>query len=330
MTMPDAVPAYLDRFEELRRSKRWTTDLTMLRFSALILTASDHPGLGAGLEESARRLLKRSGTFGALNSPARYAVAAMLLRRGLDIDAAFDRIEEVRGLFRREKLKRGGIFEVLAALLLILQAGDREVDVWTVRRMKEILERWKKDHSFLTGSDDYPMAALHAARGASAEGIGHRVEEFYQALRREKLARGNQLQLVSHLLAVTELGAIEAARRFTDLRRALKQAGIRTYESQYDEIALLVMLGGEPEQLAGRLAGTVERLMSVRPRPQKSIAISIGAGLMLAEAAGAAPLDETGVDLTTMRAVQAVIEAQQAAMVAIIASSTAATAAATS
>jgi len=328
MTTPDALSVYLERFEELRRSKRWTTGLDMLRFSALILTASDHPGLGVGLEEAAQRLLKRSGTFGALNSPARYAVAAMLLRRGMDIDAAYDRIEAVRGLFRQEKLRRGGIFEVLAALLLALQAGEREVDIWTVRRMKEILERWKKDHKLLTGSDDYPMAALHAARGASAEGIGHRVEEFYQALHRERLARGNQLQLVSHLLAVTELGAVDAAKRFTAIRRALKAAGIRTYESQYDEIALLVMLGGDPEQLAGRLAGVVERLMGVRPRPQKSIAISIGAGLMLAEAAGTTPLGETGVDMTTMRAVQAVIEAQQAAMVAIIASSTAATSAA--
>jgi hypothetical protein len=327
MTMSDVLPIYLDRFEELRRSKRWTTDLNMLRFAALILTASDHPGLGAGLEEAARRLLKRAGTFGALNSPVRYAVAAMLLRRGLDIDAAYDRIEAVRSLFRQEKLKRGGIFEVLAALMLTLQAGEREVDVWTIRRMKEILERWKKDHAFLTGADDYPMAALHAARGAPPEVVGHRVEEFYQALRRERLARGNQLQLVSHLLAVTELGAIDAAKRFTELRRALKQAGIRTYESQYDEIAMLVMLGGEPEPLAARLAGLVDRLMSVRPRPQKGIAVSIGAGLMLAEAAGGIPLGETGVDLTVMRAVQAVIEAQQAAMVAIIASSAATTAA---
>ena len=323
----DPVTAYLERFEELRLFKRWSTDVNMLRFAALVLTGADLPELGDRLEQAANRIKKKAGAFGTLNSPTRHIVAAMLVRRGLEIDQPLEQVDRVRGLFRAEKLKRGGIHEALAALLLVLQAGEREVDVWTVRRMREILARWKKDHPWLTGIGDYPMAALYAARGVSPETIGHRVESIYQALRRERQSSGDSLQLASHLLAISDLDPTQAARSFAGLRRALKAAGIRTGSSQYDEVALLVLMEDDPSAVAERMAGAVARLMSVRPRPQKSIAISLASGLLMNETLARRGLDAEERDLTALQAALAVVEAQQAAMVAIFAGSTAASAA---
>ncbi len=294
----DPVTAYLERFEELRLFKRWSTDVNMLRFAALVLTGADLPELGDRLEQAANRIKKKAGAFGTLNSPTRHIVAAMLVRRGLEIDQPLEQVDRVRGLFRAEKLK-----------------------------MREILARWKKDHPWLTGIGDYPMAALYAARGVSPETIGHRVESIYQALRRERQSSGDSLQLASHLLAISDLDPTQAARSFAGLRRALKAAGIRTGSSQYDEVALLVLMEDDPSAVAERMAGAVARLMSVRPRPQKSIAISLASGLLMNETLARRGLDAEERDLTALQAALAVVEAQQAAMVAIFAGSTAASAA---
>ena len=77
-----------------------------------------------------------------------------------------------------------------------------------------IIDRWNKDHFFLTGVDDYPMAAMHAAGDLSVEEIGVQAEEIHKQLRKAKFSSGEQLQLVSHLLVFSADGPREAVHRF--------------------------------------------------------------------------------------------------------------------
>ena len=76
-------------------------------------------------------------------------------------------------------------------------------------RMKAIIDRWEEDHRFLTGTDDYPMAAMHATRDVGVEQLGMEVEQIYQLLRKAKFSAGEQLQLVSHLLMFSDQGPRE-------------------------------------------------------------------------------------------------------------------------
>ena len=80
----DSVERYLEVFEDLRRRKRWSTGLSMLRFAALTLAAADVAYPDADLEATAKVLADEAGGFSPLGSAMRHAVAAILLRRGLD------------------------------------------------------------------------------------------------------------------------------------------------------------------------------------------------------------------------------------------------------
>ena len=324
------VREYLEIFEKLRKSRRWSTDVNVLRFAALILATVDVDEPHRRLEETATALRKQAGAFSPLSSPIRYAVAAMILKRELSPQVVHTRLKEVKTLFRQQHMKRGSTHEFLAALVLVLHAGGRPVPAYSVKRVKDILHRWNQDHPWLTGSDDYPMAALHATRDHSTEQVGRRVEKIYQRLHDLKFQRGNQLQLASHLLAISYDSPTELAGRFTAIRDALRAEGIKTHTSQYDEIALLSLTSGDPVYIAKRVTTIQRELLSVRPRPVKTIAFSLATGLLLAEEAEQEEMLIDGGDLATIRAAQAVLEAQQAAMVAVIASSTAATTAATS
>lgn len=322
-----AIENYLATFEELRRRKRWSTDTTILRYAALSLATAEIDDPAGELERVAEELRRRADWFGPLRSPVRYAVAAMLIRRGVPAGRTHDAVRRTRETFRAVKLRRAGVQEVLAAFMLVLNNDGRPAARVTVLRMKQILERWNRDHPWLTGQDDYPMAALHATRGEGVEEFGSRVESIYQRLRESKFSRGNQLQLASHILSIADWSGAEAARRMTSLRDAFVARKQRIGTEQYDEVALLALTPGGPAQVAQHVLDYRDRLREAKPRPQKSIAFSLAAGVVLGEAVDRADgLSDTR-DLAAVKAVQAILDAQAAAVAAVVATTAATTAA---
>lgn len=325
----DPLERYVEVFDELRRSKRWGTDVNILRFCALTLSAAEVAGSGQRLEVAAKALADEAGGFSPLGSSLRHAVAAILIRRDFDPAITVRRVKETLEMFKDHKLKKGGAQPMLAALLLVLDADGGLPADSTIARLKEIVVRWKKDHFFLTGVDDYPMAAMHATRDIGIEELALEVEQVYTTLRAAKFSSGNPLQLVSHMLAFSDFGPFEASQRFERMARALKEGGQRIWQSHYDEVALLVLSGGAIEDAAARVISYRDRLRAVKPRPQSEIAFSIAAGVVLAEQAEAQLGLEGAGAAANLRSVQAILEAQQAAIVACMAATTAVTAAST-
>ena len=315
----DPVERYLEIFEGLRRSKRWSTDTNILRFAALTLAAADVADAGTDVEATAKALADEGGSFSPLASSIRHAVAAILIRRGLDPVATVRHTKETLAAFKEFKLRRGGAQPLLAALLLVLDAGGGTPSRETIARLKAIIDRWEEDHRFLTGVDDYPMAAMHATSDVSVEELGLVVEQIYRLLREAKFSAGNQLQMVSHLLVFSQGGPREAAGRFEHMAKELKSKGQRVWQGQYDEVALLVLSGGGIDEVSTRVVEYRDRLRAVKPRPQKDVAFSIAAGVVLAEEAEKMESLEDAATTANLRAVQAIIEAQQAAMIACIA-----------
>jgi hypothetical protein len=318
----DPVERYLHVFADLQRRKRWSTGTNFLRFAALTLAASDAPEAGADLETTAKVLAEEAGGFSPLGSAIRHSVAALLIRRGLDPVPIVHRVKDTLRLFKQHKLKRGSMHPVLAALLLVLDNDGRVPPAATVARMKAIVDRWNRDHFFLTGIDDYPMAAIHATRDLSVEELGVEVEQIYRQLAKARFSKGEQLQLVSHLLMFCELGPREAAARFERTAAALKRAKQRVWSSHYDEVALLTLTGSHLDELVPRVLGYRDRLRAARPKPTADMAFSIACGLVLADEARRVEGAADAEDVSTLRAVQSVIEAQQAAMVACMAATT--------
>jgi len=174
------------------------------------------------------------------------------------------------------------------------------------------------------------MAAMHATRENSVEEVALQVEQIYQALRQAGYSRGNQLQLASHLLAIGPSSPQNAARRFDSLVKAFRQRKWKIYTSRYDEVAVLALCAAQPAKLAEQVLGIQERLRNHKPRPSRDIAFSLAAGIVLSEDARRREEMADATDVAAARMAQAVMEAQQAAMVACMAGAIVATTAATS
>jgi len=325
----DSIERYLEVFEGLRRRKRWSTGINILRFAALTLASTDMADPGTRLEDTAKALADEAGGFSPLGSAMRHAVAAILIRRGLDPVTTVHQTKETLAAFKEFKLQRSGARPLLAALILVLDAKGGVPSRDKIERLKAIIDRWKKDHRFLTGVDDYPMAAMHATSDIGVEQIGVEVEQIYQLLRRAKFSSGDPLQLASHLLMFSDQGPREAAERFERTAKALKEAKQRVWQSHYDEVALLVLSGGRVDEVVPKVIDYRDRLRAVKPRPPAELAFSIAAGVVLAEEAERMSALEGANAAANLRAVQAIIEAQQAAMIACIAAVSVTTTAAT-
>ncbi len=325
----DPIANYLRTFERLRARKRWSVNSVTFRFVALSLGAAATSISYDRLEEVAAELRKRARWTSPLKSEIRYVVAAMILRRGQDAGAIHARVFETRDAFKVRKLPGRGTGATLAALLLALHYKAGPVPPRDIERLATIYRRWRREHRWLTSSSDLPAAALHAVREIPVEVLAEDVERAYTRLNDAGFRRGNQLQLVSHLLAVDPRGTDTGVQRFRAVAERLGAADERVGASRYDEIAMLALTQAPPGDVVDRVLHHRDRLRGVKPRPEKAVAFTLAAGIELAADAEIAGERNAG-DLAALQSIQAILDAQQAAMIAAVSAGSAAGAAAAS
>ena len=157
----------------------------------------------------------------------------------------------IRGV--KHKIPSRGTGATLAALLPALHHEARPVAQPQIERLARVYRRWRNEHRWLTSSSDLPAAALHAVRDVPVDIVAEEVERAYTSLADAGFRRGNQLQLVSHLLAVDPRGTDTGVQRFLTVVERLRAADERVGESRYDEIALLALTRGSPREVVDRI-----------------------------------------------------------------------------
>ena len=338
-TIREHTARYCEIVDRLQAAHRWTSAV-FLRLSALPLTSLD-PGEAVGLLDAEAERLKEAGSWwGPLSTSLRFVLAAILIRRGLQGRVAVNTLKETLDLFKANGLGRSGNSPFIAAFLLVLSSEGEVPPPGTVQRMARLMELWKKDHRWLTGSDDLPMAALHALREEPEEELAARVESIYRELHRQRFKRGEQLQLASQLLALRPWSGVDAAATLDHVMQAARRAGIRPGRGLYDEASLLALSGVDPEHAVRSVIAIRDLLGTARSsrKGKKKLfgAFSTGEQQMLSIATGLFLVAQTEVLRATgdasaaaaLLAARAALEAQQAAV--IVAATTATTAASSS
>ncbi len=337
MTQPELPSQPLQRFCDLLAAlladKSWTDDVSALRFAAssLITLPGEPTQVARRLRETAQQLEQGARWFQPMKSQVRFVVAAVLMHSGLDAAAFSVEVERIEALFKAERLKSGTVYTQLACLLLMgrAQREGKRVDQTMVRRYGEIYAEMKAHHGFLTGQDDLPACALLAGEVGSAPSVAARCETFYEGLRDLGFKRGNALQAVSHILVCGEQDDTVLMQHFRALYQAFDDAGLWMNTGDYDEVAVLSFLPQSAEHVVARVLKHREHLQSKKPRPGRELGFSLACGTAFLELV-ATPEAESLRGARNVLAVQAILQAQQAAMIAAMAGATAAASAASS
>lgn len=177
----------------------------------------------------------QTGVFSNFRGNIRPALAAML--------ALSDQPEEKmsRALENYSLLKQEFWGSEYLALVAFLLTGlcDRSQLEEKAARGKTIYKRMQKEHPFLTSSEDSVFAVLMAFSEKSDDELIDDMEACYTALK-ARFSIGNEVQTVSHILALTNGNPDEKAGRVIDLYNALRDAGVKY--GRYYELSTLAAL----------------------------------------------------------------------------------------
>ena len=177
----------------------------------------------------------QTGIFSNFRGNIRPALAAML--------ALSDRPEEkmAQALENYSMLKQEFWSSEYLALVafLLTDLADRNRVEEKAGRGKVIYKRMQKEHPFLTSSEDSVFAVLMAFAEKSDDDLIIDMEACYKALR-ERFSSGNDVQTVSHILALSDGAPEEKAGRVIELYNALRDAGVKY--GRYHELSTLAAL----------------------------------------------------------------------------------------
>ena len=277
------------------------------------------------LQQCKEIIKNQTGILSNFRGSLRPALAAML--------AAGERPEEKmsRALENYRILKQdfwSSEYLALAAFLLTDIADTYQVEE-KAGRGKTIYQRMKKEHPFLTSSEDSVFAVMMAFSEKTDDALIADMEACYQGLK-GKFSIGDSVQTASHVLAMAPGEPAEKVERVISLYEALRNAGVK-YGKYYElaTLAALAVMDVDLPTVTAEICEADEFLSKQKGYgffgPGKGIRAMHAAMIVSDQYAR-----REQVDTAAMAGTLAMLIAQQMAMMAVMAGATASAAASSS
>ena len=213
-----------------------------------------------------------------------------------------------------------------AAIMAEMVSEDKAMQM--TKKARNIYNKMKKDHPFLTAGEDNVYAVLMAISEKSDEILMEEMEVCYKKLK-ERFSASNQVQTLSHVLSIADGSAEEKCNKVVSLYDALRDAQVNY--GKYHELVVLASLAMLPVEQSV-LVDDIREVDAFLAQQKGYGFFSLDKKTRLMHAAMIVSCDYTKNDMTdvaVMTGALAVIAAQEAAMCAVIAASTASTAVST-
>ena len=180
----------------------WSRSDDVLLSQALLLVVTDSVHRVDELAEYWQRCKAQTGFFSQLSGPILNTIGVLGMVNGIEPETIIERATEIRGHFREHGLL--GYFDTLYAVGTSAYLALREhCTAEHVQRMKIVIDGWKKDHPWVTGSNDLFLSALHAEVGLDLQFQISHTEHCFQALRRSGHSGwADELQAAAQVVAL--------------------------------------------------------------------------------------------------------------------------------
>ncbi len=313
---------FVDRFKAIYaafdKERRWWRSSIPLRYAAMaaIQCEGDAIRVARGIRTVNKGLKEGSKWHWSVSPLVQFPVGAILYQKGDTATQFLRELVRVRKLFRNEKLHRAFTFELLAVLILRLQAGDKLIDQHTIHRFKAIYDEMKRHHKWLTGPDDFPACAILTGQSGTPRAIGEDIEAIYEELTHQGFARSNPLQTMANIMYLAPGSPREVAARARAFKDHFKEHKVRITQLDWDELAMLSILEKRPATVVKRVVAIREHLAKIRPRIEKPTTFGLAVGIAFLEFAAVTQRDESVSHTKVLMDVQSILAAQQAVLAA--------------
>ena len=277
----------------------------------------------AKLEDCKKLLKENTGVFSNFRGNVEVPMVAQLAM----VENPADKMKKTIKIYETLKQEfRGSEYLVLAAAVMADMVSDEQV-VKMTEKARNIYDKMKKDHPFLTSSEDSVYAVLMAVSEKSDDALMEEMEVCYKKLK-ESFSASNEVQALAHVLSIAEGSAAEKCNKVVSLYDALRDAEVKY--GKYHELVVLASLALLPVEQSVLVEDikTVDAFLA----EQKGYGfLGLDKKTRLMHAAMIVSCDyvkNDANDIAAMTGTLAAVAAQQAAMCAVIAASAASSAAA--
>ncbi len=155
-----------------------------------------------------------------------------------------------------ERLKmsgfRGYTYRPVTAYTLLLSCDPGKVDV-RISQAFEIFTEMRKNHPWLTSGDDYPLSILLTETERPISGIMADIEDLYNSLNEAGFSKSNGLQFLSHVLSLSSEDNKAKAFKCRKLYKYFAENKLKVYSNNYGSLGLLTLLEDESDSVAAEV-----------------------------------------------------------------------------
>ncbi|BCN29324.1 DUF4003 family protein [Anaeromicropila herbilytica] len=193
------------------------------------------------LKQSVELIKKKTGFFSNFKGTTKLATASFL---ALDEEpeVKMDKVLKIHELLK-EDFYSSAYLPISAMMIADMVEPDRYQQI--TQRTRRIYDLMKREHPFLTSSEDCTYATILALSDMEDSSALREMEKCYEILKPQFFS-GNAVQSLSHVLALGE-GSVEyKCNRVTELYQNLKERGYK-YGTSYELATLGVLANSDIE-----------------------------------------------------------------------------------
>jgi hypothetical protein len=288
-TVLPMAKAPFDRFRDiylaLDSDTCWWSDDAWLRFAAqaAILSDATPEDTARAIRSMSDQLQQHAQWYDALSSPLNLIVAAVLVQRKSTVESFNAEMTSVCRLLSEAGVQLGGASLIKTVLAMHYLGNGAAVSETGAQRISQLYAIMKEKHWWLTGSGDVFSCALLASSDGLVSVIEGVVETIYRRLLNHGFNRGHHVLIAANILTLANISATSAADRFLALIDCVHKRSLALWTENYDALALLSLLGHDPERIAVRLDLMATVLQAFKPLPCATINFSLAADLVFLE-----------------------------------------------
>ncbi|EJO5348978.1 DUF4003 domain-containing protein [Clostridium botulinum] len=328
LLLKQKVDLMAENYYELKKSFNWEYSLVK-HFVAMNLATKDKKVNIEEIEEIKKYIKKQVGLFSQFRGMNLFILSSLLYLESNYKDF-FQNMQIVY-----EKMMGAGFrnsqYLPLASYTIVKEVS---MDKWDekIQRMKSFYSNMKKNHFWLTSTDDYVLAAVLATSDLDVEKTSEEMESCYKLLNEMGFSKGDSLQSLSQILAFGEEDSQNKCNRAVSLYNKLKSKRCKLTYYGLASLGVLTLITSNDSEMIEEIKEVYDYIkgkdgygmFSIQKSYVVMLAISLIGDCYIEK------IQKDLVDITLANSINAIIIAQQQAAIVVACAASAAASSASS
>ena len=236
------VDKMLESYMTIEKAFKWEHNLTK-HFAAMVLM-SKQKTIDTDAIKNAVDIIKSNTSWTShFRGSYRFMLASLMVSESKQPESIFQKTLQNEQILKDVGFKQGTHMPIAAYTLH--KVSEEENPQTIAQRAFEVYSLMKSEHPWLTSSDDYAMSILIAKTGADI----NRIEALYVELSKHGFSKGNDLQRLSHILALSERDVSALVNDCVLIKRTLKENKLNLYATYYSALGIVAHILHEDNRI---------------------------------------------------------------------------------